>query len=45
MPNQGSPGVQSIKQHNTSDELYIVLVGNKVDKEGDRAVETAEGQT
>ena len=37
--------MQSIKQHNTSDELYIVLVGNKVDKEGDRAVETAEGQT
>ena len=37
--------MQSIKQHNTSDELYIVLVGNMVDKEGDRAVETAEGQT
>ena len=36
--------MQSIKQHNTSDELYIVLVGNKIDKEADRVVKTEEGK-
>ena len=36
--------MQSIKQHNTSNELYIVLVGNKIDKEGDRSVGTEEGK-
>ena len=36
--------MQSIKQHNTSNELYIVLVGNKVDKEADRVVKTEEGK-
>ena len=36
--------MQSIKQHNTSNELYIVLVGNKIDKEADRVVKTEEGK-
>ena len=36
--------MQSIRQHNTSADLNVVLVGNKLDKEAERVISAEQGQ-
>ena len=41
---QGESDLKSIKQHNTSNELFISLVGNKVDRVDDRMISAEQGK-